>query len=228
MRAAASLHRHHTGRQLRREFDHAVPMHPTAQDHTSGRVQTGDTASVLAEVDTQNRDLHRSAPLSSSCPGQRSRAGEGAGHSINWLRRRRFRSARSRRNPRHEGSYASLVGAAIANGRRHGHRPRQLVTTFGPLTLSVPRARLANNDAGEREWKSELLPAYRRLSRRAELVIAEVYLAGVNTRPGAARAARPCSPAQSARPRSAAPGAGHARRGRPGSSAIWPMTTSCA
>jgi transposase-like protein len=31
---------------------------------------------------------------------------------------------------------------AISNGRRHGHRPRQLVTTFGPLTLSVPRARL--------------------------------------------------------------------------------------
>jgi hypothetical protein len=61
-------------------------MHPTAQDHTSGRVQTGDTASVLAEVDTQNRDLHRSAPLSSSCPGQRSRAGEGAGHTFHQLR----------------------------------------------------------------------------------------------------------------------------------------------
>ena len=28
---------------------------------------------------------------------------------------------------------------AISNGRRHGHRPRQLVTTFGPLSLSVPR-----------------------------------------------------------------------------------------
>ena len=48
--------------------------------------------------------------------------------------------------------------------------------------LAVPRARLADADAGEREWKSELLPAYRRLSRRAELLIAEVYLAGVNTR----------------------------------------------
>ncbi len=31
-------------------------------------------------------------------------------------------------------------------------------------------------------WKSELLPAHRRLSRRAELLIAQVYLAGVNTR----------------------------------------------
>jgi hypothetical protein len=50
------------------------------------------------------------------------------------------------------------------------------------LVLAVPRARLAADDAGEREWKSALLPAYRRLSRRAELLIAEVYLAGVNTR----------------------------------------------
>jgi putative transposase len=68
-----------------------------------------------------------------------------------------------------------------SNGRRHGHRPRQLVTTFGPLTLSVPRARL-HDEAGEQEWKSALLPAYRRLSRRAEALIAEAYLAGMNTR----------------------------------------------
>jgi transposase-like protein len=70
---------------------------------------------------------------------------------------------------------------ASSNGRRHGHRPRQLVTTFGPLTLSVPRARL-HDGAGEQEWKSALLPAYKRLSRRAEALIAEAYLAGMNTR----------------------------------------------
>ena len=70
---------------------------------------------------------------------------------------------------------------AGSNGRRHGHRLRQLVTTFGPLTLSVPRARLAE-EAGEREWNSSLLPAYKRLSHRAEALIAEAYLAGVNTR----------------------------------------------
>ena len=68
-----------------------------------------------------------------------------------------------------------------SNGRRHGHRPRQLVTTFGPLRLSVPRARL-HDEAGEQEWKSALLPAYKRLSRRAEALIAEAYLAGMNTR----------------------------------------------
>ena len=70
---------------------------------------------------------------------------------------------------------------ARSNGRRHGHRPRQLVTTFGPLSLSVPRARL-HDEAGEQEWKSALLPAYKRLSRRAEALIAEAYLAGMNTR----------------------------------------------
>jgi transposase-like protein len=70
---------------------------------------------------------------------------------------------------------------AGSNGRRHGHRPRQLITTFGPLMLSVPRARLADA-AGEQEWKSALLPAYKRLSHRAEALIAEVYLAGMNMR----------------------------------------------
>ena len=70
---------------------------------------------------------------------------------------------------------------AAAKGHRHGRRPRQLVTTFGPLELSVPRARL-HDGADEREWKSALLPAYKRLSLRAEALIAQAYLAGMNTR----------------------------------------------
>src|SRR4051812_17611343 len=65
----------------------------------------------------------------------------------------------------------------------HGRRPRRLVASFGPLELTVPRARL-RDAAGEREWRSELLPAYRRLSRRAEALVAQAYLAGVNTRRG--------------------------------------------
>src|SRR3954452_13976288 len=68
-----------------------------------------------------------------------------------------------------------------AKGHRHRRRPRRLVTSFGPLELTVPRARL-RDAAGEREWRSELLPAYRRLSRRAEALVAQAYLAGVNTR----------------------------------------------
>jgi putative transposase len=70
---------------------------------------------------------------------------------------------------------------AAGKGHRHGRRPRRLVTTFGPLELSVPRARL-HDAAGAREWKSALLPAYKRLSPRAEALIAQVYLAGMNTR----------------------------------------------
>src|SRR4051795_1004341 len=68
-----------------------------------------------------------------------------------------------------------------AKGHRHGRRPRRLVTSCGPRELTVPRARL-RDAAGEREWRSELLPAYRRLSRRAEALVAQAYLAGVNTR----------------------------------------------
>src|SRR3954449_11208736 len=68
-----------------------------------------------------------------------------------------------------------------AKGHRHGRRPRRLVTSFGPLELTVPRARL-RDAAGEGEGRSELLPAYRRLSRRAEALVAQAYLAGANTR----------------------------------------------
>jgi hypothetical protein len=42
---------------------------------------------------------------------------------------------------------------------RHGCRPRQLVTAFGPLELSVPRAR-RRDGAGERAWRNTLLLAY--------------------------------------------------------------------
>src|SRR5918999_618172 len=68
-----------------------------------------------------------------------------------------------------------------SKGHRNGHRGRRLDTTFGPLVLTVPRARLGD-DAGEREWRSGLLPAYRRLSRPAQLLIAQVYPTVVKVR----------------------------------------------
>jgi putative transposase len=67
------------------------------------------------------------------------------------------------------------------SGYRNGDRRRQLVTGFGPLELEVPRARV-QTETGHVEWKSVYLPAYKRLSPRAEALIAETYLAGVNTR----------------------------------------------
>ena len=67
-------------------------------------------------------------------------------------------------------------------GYRHGHRDRQLIGTFGPVTVSLPRARLFDADGREREWKSDVVQAHKRLTKRAEMVIAGAYLAGTNTR----------------------------------------------
>ena len=67
-------------------------------------------------------------------------------------------------------------------GWRHGHRERQVIGTFGPETVSVPRARLAREDGGTSEWRSKALRRYQRLTKRAEALIAGAYLAGTNTR----------------------------------------------
>ena len=67
-------------------------------------------------------------------------------------------------------------------GHRHGHRQRQLIGTFGPVSVSVPRARLAGAEGRTSEWRNRTIPAYRRLTRRAEALIAATYLAGTNTR----------------------------------------------
>jgi len=70
----------------------------------------------------------------------------------------------------------------VARGHRHGHRARQLIGTFGPVTVSVPRARLVEADDKTTEWRNRTIPAYRRLTKRAEALIAGAYLSGTNTR----------------------------------------------
>jgi len=69
-----------------------------------------------------------------------------------------------------------------AQGYRNGHRDREIVGTFGPETIRVPRARIAGEHGRPREWRSQALPRYRRLTRKAETLIAGAYLAGTNTR----------------------------------------------
>lgn len=69
-----------------------------------------------------------------------------------------------------------------ATGYRNGHRDREIVGTFGPETIRVPRARIAGADGKTTEWRSQALPRYRRLTRKAEALIAGAYLAGTNTR----------------------------------------------
>ena len=69
-----------------------------------------------------------------------------------------------------------------AVGHRNGHRERQLLGTFGPQAVSVPRARVIGSDGKQAEWRSKTLPAYKRLTVQAERLIAGAYLAGTNTR----------------------------------------------
>jgi putative transposase len=68
------------------------------------------------------------------------------------------------------------------SGHRHGHRERTLMGTFGAVTVCVPRARLATSEGGTTEWRNASIPAYQRLTRRAEALIAGAYLSGTNTR----------------------------------------------
>src|SRR3954471_16892874 len=61
------------------------------------------------------------------------------------------------------------------SGHRHGHRERTLMGTFGAVTICVPRARLATPEGGTTEWRNASIPAYQRLTRRAEALIAGAY-----------------------------------------------------
>ena len=72
--------------------------------------------------------------------------------------------------------------AAVAKGHRNGHRERQIIGTFGAETVRVPRARMVDDDGQAREWRSKALRRYQRLTKKAEALIASVYLAGTNTR----------------------------------------------
>jgi putative transposase len=72
--------------------------------------------------------------------------------------------------------------AAATAGYRHGRRERQLLGSFGPVTICVPRARLAGTDGNNREWRSDVLPRYARMTKQVEALIAGAYLSGTNTR----------------------------------------------
>jgi len=71
---------------------------------------------------------------------------------------------------------------AEAKGYRNGARERQLLGSFGPVRISVPRARLTAKNGGTQEWRSTALPRYARMTRQVEALIAGAYLSGTNTR----------------------------------------------
>ncbi len=54
--------------------------------------------------------------------------------------------------------------SAAAAGHRNGRRERQLLGRFGPMTVSVPRARVTDGNGRQAEWRSKAFPAYKRLT----------------------------------------------------------------
>lgn len=67
-------------------------------------------------------------------------------------------------------------------GYRNGHRERTLLTTFGPMTLNLPRARLPGSDGKTVEFRSSVVPKSRQMSQAVESLIVASYLCGVSAR----------------------------------------------
>jgi len=67
-------------------------------------------------------------------------------------------------------------------GYRNGSQERPLVSEHGPVTLTVPRARLGREVGTTREWHSEVVPRYARRTQRVDDAILGAYLAGANSR----------------------------------------------
>ena len=73
------------------------------------------------------------------------------------------------------------VGAACT-GYRHGARERQLTTSLGKSTITLPRARLKDADGAESEWRSRIIRRYQRRTERVDGALLGAYLSGINTR----------------------------------------------
>jgi putative transposase len=73
------------------------------------------------------------------------------------------------------------VGAA-RTGYRHGARERQLTTSLGRTTITLPRARLKSADGAESEWHSRIIRRYQRRTERVDGALLGAYLSGINTR----------------------------------------------
>src|SRR5271165_7695337 len=63
---------------------------------------------------------------------------------------------------------AKPEASQVAAGYRHGRRERHLLGSFGPVRISVPRARLVDAAGASREWHSAALPRYARMTKQVE------------------------------------------------------------
>jgi len=77
---------------------------------------------------------------------------------------------------------AAWERAATATGYRHGTVTRQLVTSAGPVALTLPRGRVQQPDGTTQEWRSAVLPRYARRTAALNAVLARLYLSGASTR----------------------------------------------
>src|SRR5512141_539650 len=81
-----------------------------------------------------------------------------ARHFIEELIRGELDAALAR--PRYgRGQVADGEASAGVTGHRHGSRTRSLTGTFGPVEITVPRARLNTPEGRTTEWKSQALRA---------------------------------------------------------------------
>jgi putative transposase len=71
---------------------------------------------------------------------------------------------------------------AVRTGYRHGARERQLTTSLGKTTITLPRARLKGAEGAESEWHSRIIPRYQRRTERVDAALLGAYLSGINTR----------------------------------------------
>src|SRR5215471_7276831 len=67
-------------------------------------------------------------------------------------------------------------------GYRHSVRERELTTSLGKITITLPRARLKGADGAESEWRSRIIPRYQRRTERVDAALLGTYLSGINTR----------------------------------------------
>jgi putative transposase len=88
-----------------------------------------------------------------------------------------------------EEELAGALGAAKSQrvgvariGYRHGSRERQLTTSLGPTTITMPRARVQGEDGQASAWHSQVIRRYQRRTERVDAAILGLYLSGINTR----------------------------------------------
>ncbi len=61
--------------------------------------------------------------------------------------------------------------AEAPNGYRNGSRERGLFGSFGPVQISVPRARMVAGCGRTQEWRSAALPLYGRMTRHGSSIV---------------------------------------------------------